>query len=65
MAHALQGTIITRVATSPAAELRKLLAVNDDYITYALNKGQIRALYKHNSARALIKQHTGLLLELR
>lgn len=60
-----QGSTITKIATSPTNELRKLIAVNKDYITYALPKRQIRVLYKHNSARALLKQHTAPLLELR
>lgn len=61
----MQGSTITRVATAPTNEPCKLLAVNQDYITYALPKGQIRALYKHNSARALLKQHSTALVDLR
>jgi hypothetical protein len=62
---ALQGATITHVSTARSSELRKVVAVNDDYITYGLPKGQIRILHRHENARALLKKHSTQLVELR
>ena len=61
----MQGSTITHIATGRSSELRKVVAVNDDYITYGLPKGQIRVLHRHESARALLKKHTTQLIDLR
>ena len=46
-------------------ELRRLVAVNDVYICYALKQGHIRVLHKQSAQRILLKAHTQPITDIR
>jgi hypothetical protein len=56
----VQVTPITHYVSDNILEHRQQIAVNQNYISYALKQGQLRILHKHSTARALAKGHLPL-----
>ena len=62
----LQSNPITIIKTAAQPELRQLIAVNSNYICYALNETRLRLLNKHTADKGpLLRDHTGGITDLR
>lgn len=55
--EAVQVDVITYYATENVMEHRQQIAVNKNYICYALKQGHMRIICKNSSARTLAKGH--------
>ena len=62
----LQSSPITIIKTADSGELRQLIAVNGNYICYALNDTRLRLLTKHTADKGpLLRDHTAGVTDLR
>ena len=62
----LQSSPITIIKTASPPELRQLIAVNSNYICYALNETRLRLLNKRTADKGpLLRDHTGGITDLR
>ena len=58
-------TPITIYNSTQEYRIGNSIAVNDDYVVYAIKKGMIRVINQHSTSRCLLRGHTGLVSDMR